>query len=98
LNLIAITVSINPTTSDPVSPMKILYFPSDMLNQRKTTSDPVRAAEAMANPVSPESQNQIPNAVPATIPTAAARPSIPSIRLNEFIIITIRNIVSRKEN
>src|SRR5690606_10560358 len=85
MNLMAIKAMRYPTTIEPVSPMKILYW-SDILKYKNANKAP--NTEIAKNPMeySYNLKNINTKQSEIKIPTPLANPSIPSIKLYELII------------
>jgi hypothetical protein len=84
---------VTPIIIEPVSPRKILLVLPKTLKIKKAINAPDKEKHRIEFSTLLIFQNQIPNRVEMRIPVPEARPSMPSIRLNPFIITTNRNIV-----
>lgn len=90
---IIMTDSTVPITSAPVSPMKI--FDGSQFLKRNARMPPASARQSMENGKSAMKRNQAPKQIQAIKENVAARPSIPSMRFNEFVItITVTSVTA----
>ena len=83
---------INPISCAPESPRNSFFF--FRLYGKKPTAAPQSAADTPPEKKSPETSDKTLRKNEHTAPSPAERPSIPSIRLKEFVIATITRIVN----
>jgi len=91
INLVHRIERIKPTTNEPVSPIKILA--GFILKNKKPRILPASANAMIAKLLSFPIVRKIPIVMRLIKPIPAARPSIPSMKLNAFIIPTMARIV-----
>ena len=84
----AITDIRNPTTKEPVSPIKIFHLPLSKLNFKNPDKLPMIVMHNIRPIVFFADKLRNKNAIMAIIPYPPANPSIPSIRLYEFMVTT----------